>query len=53
LSKIKGGLIGLEKKLSNAKFVENADSEIVEGERQRMHELQTECKTVEANLQNL
>ncbi len=53
LSKIKGGLIGLEKKLSNAKFVENADSEIVEGERQRMHELQIECKTVEANLQNL
>lgn len=53
LSKIKGGLVGLEKKLSNDKFVANAGPEIVEGERQRMQELQAECKTVEANLRNL
>ena len=53
LSKVKGGLVGLEKKLSNDKFVANAGPEIVEGERQRMQELQAECKTVEANLRNL
>ena len=53
LSKIKGGLVGLEKKLSNDKFVANAGPEIVEGERQRMQELQAERKTVEANLRNL
>ena len=53
LVKIKGGLTGLEKKLSNQKFVDNADPEVVEGERVRQHELQAECKTVEANLQNL
>ncbi|MFT7516424.1 MAG: valyl-tRNA synthetase [Myxococcota bacterium] len=53
LQKIKGGLSGLEKKLSNEKFIANADAEIVAGERQRMHELQVERTTVEANLQNL
>ncbi|MDP6963031.1 MAG: hypothetical protein QGF46_02580 [Planctomycetota bacterium] len=53
LSKIKGGLGGLEKKLSNKKFIDNADPEIVAGELQRQAELQAELKTVESNLDNL
>ena len=53
LAKVIGGLNGLDKKLSNQKFIANADPEVVANERQRQQELQAERKTVEANLLNL
>ncbi|KAA3607061.1 MAG: valine--tRNA ligase [Planctomycetota bacterium] len=53
LKKVQGGLSGLEKKLSNARFLENADPETVEHERQRQKELSKEAATLEANLEGL
>ena len=51
--KLEGGLSGLEKKLSNEKFMANAEPEIVAHEKNRQLEMQKELKTVEANLKNI
>lgn len=53
LQKTQKGLLGLEKKLANQRFLENADAETVEHERNRQAELQKEAQTLEANLKGL
>ncbi|MDP6850945.1 MAG: class I tRNA ligase family protein, partial [Planctomycetota bacterium] len=50
LQKVQNGVLGIEKKLGNERFVQNADPEIVESERVRMADLQTEASTLKANL---
>ena len=44
---------GTERKLSNDKFVQRADPEIVEAERARLGELGTELELLERNLAGL
>ena len=46
-------LEGTERKLSNDKFVQRADPEIVEAERARLGELGTELELLERNLAGL
>ena len=53
LSKLVGGIGGVEKKLANEKFVSHADPEVVEGERARLAELVVERELLERNLQGL
>ena len=53
LEKVEKGIRGIEGKLGNAKFVENADPEVVESERARLLALGTEADTLQANLQAL
>ena len=53
LAKLIGGIGGLEKKLSNDKFVSHADPAVVAGERERLAELQLERELLERNLQGL
>ena len=47
---MEGGIGGIEKKLANERFLQNADADVVESERQRLVELQTEAKTLQENL---
>ncbi len=51
--KLRNGILGTEKKLSNERFVQNADPAIVELERERKLELETELGMLERNLQGL
>jgi len=44
---------GLERKLSNPRFVENADPEVVAADRARLAELETELAMLRANLEAL
>ncbi len=46
-------IAGKESKLSNEKFVANAKAEVVEAERQRLHELVTQRDTLKAHLAEL
>ncbi|MDP6128611.1 MAG: valine--tRNA ligase, partial [Planctomycetota bacterium] len=50
LQKVQNGVLGIEKKLGNERFVQNADPEVVESERHRLAELKTEVSTLQANL---
>ena len=50
LKKVEGGIGGIEKKLANERFLQNADADVVESERQRLVDLQVEAKTLQENL---
>ncbi len=50
LKKVEGGIGGIEKKLANERFLQNADADVVESERQRLADLQLEAKTLQENL---
>ena len=50
LEKMGKALTGIEKKLGNARFVENADPELVSAERERQTELKTEMEMLRQNL---
>ena len=49
-AKVDKGIEGTERKLANKNFVERADPEVVEAERQRMDELRLEKELLERNL---
>ncbi len=53
LQKVRGGIGGIEKKLGNERFLQNADGEIVEAEKLRMKDLQQQAKTLQENLEAL
>jgi len=53
LEHLQKGLKGIENKLANNRFVQNADPEVVESERERRVELKREAKTLTENLQAL
>jgi len=50
LAKVEGGIGGIEKKLGNERFVQNADPEVVQSERERLLALQAEADTLRVNL---
>ncbi len=52
-NKVEGGIGGIEKKLSNERFLQNADAEVVESERQRLGDLRREAATLAQNLAQL
>ena len=49
-AKLEGGIRGLEGKLGNAKFVERAPAHVVEAERARLADLQSQLELLEKNL---
>ncbi len=51
--KVRGGLAGLDKKLSNAGFLDRADPDVVAGERERRDKLAAELALLERNLDGL
>ena len=51
--KLEQGIAGVDKKLANPHFVENADPAIVEGERERRSELEVELTSLRENLAGL
>ena len=51
--KIEQGIGGIDKKLANERFVENADPAIVEAERERRSELEVELSSLRENLSGL
>jgi len=53
LKKLEGGLVGLEKKLSNENFVAKADPDVVQGERDRLEEMKLEKELLGRNLEGL
>ncbi len=53
LEKMEKSLMGIDKKLGNARFVENADPELVETERERRAELVTEMDMLRQNLEGV
>ena len=53
LQKVEGGIRAIDGKLGNAKFVANADPEVVQSERERRVLLETELATLLANLEGL
>lgn len=53
LKKTEGFLVGLEKKLSNTKFINNADPGIVAQEQARMAEVEEKVKMLKARLTDL
>jgi valyl-tRNA synthetase len=50
LDKVEKGVGGIEKKLGNERFLQNADAEVVASERERLLELQGEAEMLRANL---
>jgi valyl-tRNA synthetase len=50
LKKVQGGIGGIEKKLANERFLQNADADVVESEKQRLVDLQVEARTLQENL---
>ncbi|MCH2101645.1 MAG: valine--tRNA ligase [Planctomycetes bacterium] len=50
LDKVQKGIGGIEKKISNDRFLQNADPDVVASEKQRLIELQQEAGMLEANL---
>ena len=48
--KLRGAIGGAEKKLSNEKFLANADPDVVEAEKSRHAELGLELENIERNL---
>jgi valyl-tRNA synthetase len=53
LTKLEKGIVGVEKKLGNAQFVERAAAEVVESERERLAQMQLEGELLRRNLQGL
>jgi len=53
VAKTQKGVMGTEKKLSNPKFVERADPEIVAGERENLEAMRVELALLERNLEGL
>jgi valyl-tRNA synthetase len=51
--KLEGGMAGIDKKLGNQRFVDNADPAIVEAERERRAELVVELESLRENLAGL
>ena len=51
--KLEGGIAGIDKKLANQRFVDNADPAIVEAERERRAELVSELESLRENLAGL
>ncbi|MCH2105659.1 MAG: valine--tRNA ligase [Planctomycetes bacterium] len=51
--KLEQGIAGIDKKLGNARFVENADPAIVDAERERRSELEIELTSLHENLSGL
>jgi valyl-tRNA synthetase len=51
--KLEGGIAGIDKKLANQRFVDNADPAIVDAERERRAELVTELESLRENLAGL
>jgi len=50
LDKVQKGVGGIEKKLSNERFLQNADPDVVASEKERLVELQQEAGMLTANL---
>ena len=50
LDKVEKGVGGIEKKLGNERFLQNADADVVASERERLLELQREAEMLRANL---
>ena len=53
VDKVHRGIFAIEKKLSNQRFIENANAEVVDGERHRLSLLQKEAATLQENLAGL
>jgi valyl-tRNA synthetase len=53
LHKVESGMVGIEKKLSNERFLSHADPEVVESEKTRLADLEGEARTLKANLEGL
>jgi len=53
LDRVRKGIKGIESKLGNERFVQNADPEVVESERLRLEELSHEAETLNQNLSAL
>lgn len=53
LDRVRNGIKGIESKLGNERFVQNADPEVVESERLRLEELSHEADTLNQNLSAL
>ena len=53
MEKLEQGIAAVDKKLSNPRFVENADPDIVDGERERRSELEVELSSLRENLAGL
>jgi len=51
--KLEQGIVSIDKKLGNSRFVENADPVIVEGERERRSEIEVELISLRENLAGL
>ena len=51
--KLEGAMAGIDKKLGNQRFVDNADPAIVEAERERRAELVVELESLRENLAGL
>ena len=51
--KLEQGISAVDKKLANPRFVENADPDIVDGERARRAELEVELSSLRENLAGL
>ena len=51
--KLEGGIAGIDKKLANQRFVDNADPAVVEAERERRAELVVELESLRENLAGL
>jgi valyl-tRNA synthetase len=51
--RLRGAIAGVEKKLSNASFVENAKPEVVQSERQKLHDWTDALEKINRNLASL
>lgn len=51
--RLRGAIAGVEKKLSNASFVENAKPEVVQAERQKLHDWSDALEKITRNLASL
>jgi valyl-tRNA synthetase len=51
--KLEGGIEGIDKKLANQRFVDNADPAVVDAERERRAELVVELESLRENLAGL